>query len=184
MSLGSHKSLSLSEAELKVYQTYDRQRQRQLLGVMLPLSTLVLGVGSLAFTVRVIIVPSQPFGAWLTYVFLVASACLAGLGTLAVRRDQLRSAALLMLSAGLVGLVITVVPRPFQTGLDPLVLCEFLSLGSLIVLAGIISGVRAVIGTTLLMNVLTLLLLFLAPRSSDFNALLQPQISYLAPTAI
>ena len=163
MSLASQPFLPLTEAELAVYQTYERQRRQQLLRVMLPLSAALLGIGSVAFTLVIPTITPLTLEVWLNYGFLVLAAALCGAGTLAVRRERIVLATVLMFSGGASGLLMVVLLRIFEQGLDPYGLSEFVTFGTIIVLAGILSSIRTVIATTLLMNLLTVLVVLRAP---------------------
>ncbi|HLV97800.1 MAG TPA: HAMP domain-containing sensor histidine kinase [Ktedonobacterales bacterium] len=184
MSLASQPFLPLTEAELAVYQTYERQRRQQLLRVMLPLSAILLGIGSVAFTLVLPTITPLNFEVWLNYGFLVLAAVSCGLGTLAVRRGRVGLATALMFAGGVSGLLLAVLVRIFEQGLDPYGLSEFVTFSAIIVLAGILGGIRAIIATTILMNLLTVAVTLLPPYPVGIYPLMQSQLNYLLPTAL
>jgi signal transduction histidine kinase len=184
MSLASQPFLPLTEAELAVYQTYERQRRQQLLRVMLPLSAILLGLGSLAFTLVLPTITPLNLEVWLNYGFLVLAAVSCGVGFLVVRQGRIRLATALMFAGGTSGLLVAVLVRIFEQGLDPYGLSEYVTFSALIVLAGVLSDIRAVIATTILMNALTAAATLLAPYPVGIYPLMQSQLNYLLPTAL
>jgi signal transduction histidine kinase len=184
MSQASPPFLSLTEAELAVYQDYEQQRRRQLLRVMLPLAAGLFGFGTLAFTLVIPTITPLTIQVWLNYAFLLAGTVCCGLGTLALRRGHSSQAIALMLGGSTSGLLFAVLIRIFEQGLDPYGLSEFVTFSAIIVLAGILSDIRAIIGTTLLMNALTVLVILYAPYPQQIDALIRSQFSYLLPTAL
>ncbi len=180
----TQRTASLTEAELSIYQTYERERQRRLLSALLPPSTLLIGVGTILFTIRLVIAPPHSRITIVTYVAMVLATAIFALGMLALRRGNLRLAAIAMVSGGVTGLLVAVVLRLILQGLDPFGLSEFIAFGGMIVLAGVLGGDRSIIATTLLVNALTLFVLLLAPRAHSMDVLLRHQLSFLLPTAI
>lgn len=181
-SLASRRFLPLSAAEYAVYQTYERQRRQRLLAVMLPLSALLFVVISLFLTVRIFfftapIVPSD----WGIYGATLLITLFFLLGTLAIRRRQTILAALLMmLTGGLSMLFVITFQVFFVEGLDVLTLSEFLLFGCVIVLVGVLSNLWTVVGTTLLVNVLTLLVIYQAPLAQQVPVIGQDQRTNVA----
>lgn len=180
----SQRIATLTEAELSIYQTHERARQRRLLSTLLPPSTLLMGVGTVLFTVRLVLEPLGNHIIIVSYVALLLATTIFALGVLALRGGHLRLASIAMVSGGVAGLLLAVVLRILLQGLDPFGLSEFIALGGMIVLAGVLGGYRSIIATTLLVNAITLYVLLLAPRTPGLETLLRPQLPYLTPTAI
>ena len=166
MSLASRQFLPLSQAEFSVYQTYERQRRQRLLGVMLPLSAILFVIASLVFTVRLVF-PEGPITAtvWILYGVTLLITLFFLLGTRALRRGQMTLATTLMLVTGSLGLLFIIFFQVFfEEGLDTYTLSEFMLFSCVLILVGVLGNLWAMVGATLLVNVLTLYILIKGPR--------------------
>ncbi len=179
--LAARRFLPLSAAEFTVYRTYERQRRQRLLGGMLPLSTIIFGLTFVAFTARLIIEnkPVLPT-TWVLYgvTFLIA-ACFF-LGTLALRQGRTTLATMTMILTGSMGIIFIILFQVFflgeDGGLDPYTLSEFMIFSCVIILVGVLGNLWAVIGATLIINVLTLFILYQGPiRSPQLAQIIHEQ---------
>ncbi len=185
MSLASQSSfLPLTEAELVVYQTYEQQRRQRLLSVLLPMTAILLGIGSVVFTLVLPTITPLTIEVWLNYALLLLGALLCGLGTLVLRKGRLALATALLLGGGISGLLCVVLARIFEQGLDPYGLSEFTAFCAVIVLTGILSGRRAILAVTVLMNLLTVGVVLFAPYPLGMDALIKSELTELLPTAL
>ena len=162
MSQASPSPSPLTAAELAVFQTYERERRRRLLSVLLPLTAILLGIGSLVFTLVLPTIRPLTFDVWINYAFLLGGAVQCGLGTLALRRGHL-SLATRLLFGGTSALLFAVLVRIFEQGLDPYGLTEFVTFSAIIVLAGVLGDIRIIVMTTIVMNLLTVLIVLATP---------------------
>ena len=165
--LASRRFLPLSAAEFDVYQTYERQRRQRLLGVMLPLAAVLFVLLSLVFTVRLFLTNPILLSYWILYGAFLLMTLLFILGTLAIRRNQISLATTVMMFTGSLGILFILTFQVFfEEGLDAYTLSEFLMFGCVIVLVGVLGNLWAVIGATLLTNVLTLLMVYRSPQGA------------------
>ncbi|HLV99001.1 MAG TPA: HAMP domain-containing sensor histidine kinase [Ktedonobacterales bacterium] len=172
--LASRQFLPLSAAEFDIYQTYERQRRQRLLGVMLPFSAILFLLTSVVFTARLFFTPLILSTSILYGVFLLMT-LLFILGWLAIRRGRVGLATTDMMFTGGLGLLFIIAFQVFFLppnasgggGLNIYTLSEFLLLGCVIVLVGVLGNLWAVIGATLLVNALTVFIVYWAPRGPD-----------------
>jgi signal transduction histidine kinase len=183
--LVSRRFLPLSAAEFTVYQTYERQRRQRLLGVMLPFSAILFVLTSLVFTVRLILSNPILVTAWILYAVTLLITLAFILGTLAIRRGRTTLATMLMMLTGGLGILFILTFQVFfEEGLSIYTLSEFLLLGCVIVLAGVLGDLWTVVGATLLVNALTLLMLYLAPHPTLPDSMLDNQITSIAVASL
>jgi signal transduction histidine kinase len=170
--LASRQFLPLSVAEYGVYRTYEHQRRQRLLGVMLPLSAALFVLLSLVFTARLILADTIVLTTWILYgAFLLITAFFI-LGTLAIRRNRVSLATALMMYTGGLGMLFIIAYQVFflPGGLNAYTLSEFLLFGCVIILAGVLGNLWSVLGTTLVVSILTILIVYLAPRGAELAA--------------
>ncbi|HEX6778890.1 MAG TPA: HAMP domain-containing sensor histidine kinase [Ktedonobacterales bacterium] len=177
MSLASRQFLPLSQAEFSVYQTYERQRRQRLLGVMLPLSSILFIMASLVFTVRLIFTTGPVLATyWILYGITLLVTSFFILGTRALRRGQMTLATTLMLTTGSLGLLFIILYQVFiAEGLDAFTLSEFMLFGCVLVLVGVLGNLWAMVGATLLVNALTLVILLWGPEPAALTAIIGQQ---------
>lgn len=184
--LASRGFLPLSAADFPVYQTYERQRRQRLLGVMLPLSTILFGLTFIAFTARLIIERDPLI---LTTVVLYVSIFLIMvcffLGTLALRRGRTTLATTIMVLTGSLGIMFIIFFQVFfEEGLSIYTLSEFMIFSCVIILVGILGNLWAVVGATLAVNALTLFLLYEGPAYPGLGPIISQQIVSIAIAAL
>ncbi|HEY7347554.1 MAG TPA: HAMP domain-containing sensor histidine kinase [Ktedonobacterales bacterium] len=184
--LASRRFLPLSAAEFTVYQTYERQRRQRLLGAMLPLSTVVFGLTSVVFTLRLVF---EDFGfttpAWVLYGATLVITLFFLLGTIALRRGRTTLATMMMITTGSVGILFLVLFQVFvEEGLDPYTLSELMIFGCVIVLVGVLGNLWTVVGATLLVNILTVFMLYQAPRHAGLEAIIEEQLVSIIVAAL
>jgi signal transduction histidine kinase len=181
--LASRRFLPFSAAEFAVYNTYERQRRQGLLGVMLPLAAVIFGLASVVFTIRLIF--TNPI--LVTYLILYGVLLLVTLsfvvGTLALRRGRITLATMIMMLAGSMGMLFIIIFQVFflpEERLNAYTLSEFLLLGCVIVLVGVLGNLWMVVGATLLVNALTLFLVYLAPRGTGLETVTKTDFDSIA----
>jgi signal transduction histidine kinase len=185
--LASRQFLPLSAAEFTVYQTYERQRRQRLLGVMLPLAAGLFWLTSVVFTVRLFLITPIAVSYWILYGAFVLMTLSFTLGALAIRRGWVTFATTTMILTGGLGLLFILSYEVFfipEQGLSSYTLSEFLLLGCVIVLVGVLGNLWTVIGATLLTNGLTLLMVYLAPRNPELATVVKNQFDSIAVAAI
>src|SRR5262249_32802565 len=102
----------------------------------------------------------------------------------ALRRDQLRLVAAIVIGAGGAGILATVAVAGFSQGLAPLSFIQVGSLGTVLVMAGMLGGLRTILGTTVVLNAVTLCILLLAPRSPALDELIRQQLPLLVSVTL
>jgi signal transduction histidine kinase len=180
MSLAS----SVTEAERSEYLAYEQQRQRRLLGVIVPAGIGLTGVAVVVASVTLVVAPHQDVTLWVNdgLTFLLALLFIAA--WLALRRDWLRLVAGIVIGAGGAGILTTVAVAGFSQGLAPLSFIQVGSLGTVLVMAGMLGGLRTILGATLVLNGVTLGILLLAPRSPALDALIRQQLPLLVSVTL
>jgi len=145
------------------YVRYDRRRREQLLRVLAPLLASTLTVGSLAFTVLLLTAVLPAGDVRLVYGAVLLFAATSWCATLALWRGRTRLATALLVVMGAVGFPLLVVLRTISQGIGPIALVQFMVFGVVVVFVGALADRRTLIGATLALNVITLLVLTLAP---------------------
>lgn len=183
--LASRQFLPFSAAEFSVYTTYEQQRRQRLLGVMLPLSTTLFVLLSLVFTVRLIFTDPILLSYWILYGAFLLMTLFFVLGTLAIRRNRVNFATIVMIFTGSLGILFILAFQVFvEEGLDAYTLSEFLMFGCVIVLVGVLGNLWTVVGATLLTNVLTLLMVYQAPQGMLTPVIRPDQLTSIAVASI
>ncbi len=141
---------------------YERQRREAILRWLLPTTAFLFTVGCIVLGVLIILnVLRQPL---IWFVWAMLAGCVAALwvGVYGLSRHQLP------LALGTIGLVGGVVLpcllflRALVQGLDDLALLQLMLFGIIIVLVGVLGNQRSIVITTLLLNVVTAGIFFLA----------------------
>jgi signal transduction histidine kinase len=175
---------TVSQAERDLYLAYDERRRRTLLRVMVPAGATLSGLAFLVATITLAVMPRQNPSIWVNDVITLGLvAMFIGAGR-ALRRDHINMASALVVGAGGVGALATVAIAGFTQGLTPLTLIQLASLTIVVVLVGMLGNLATILGSTALLSVVTLSLLFWAPRPPQLAASFQAQLPLLASVSI
>lgn len=106
-------------------------------------------------------------------------AVLFGIAWLSLRRNRLMLATALVVGAGGSGIVVTVAIPCLTQDLSPLSFVQLASLGTVVVLVGMLGDVVTIAISTVLLNVVTLAILLLAPHSAALDGFIRSQLPLL-----
>lgn len=175
---------SLTEAERAEYLSYERQRSRRLLSVVVPFGVILTGVAFLVATLTLIANPHQSAAVLVNDALTLLLAALFAVAWVALRRDRLGLASSLVLALGGGGILLTVAVACFSQGLTPLSLIQVASLSTVLVLVGMLGGLRTIIVAALLLSAVTVSILLLAPRPGPLDAQIGPQLPLLISVTV
>lgn len=175
---------SVTEAERAEYLAYEKQRQRRLLSALVPAGIALTGIACLVATVTLVVNPRQDVTVRINDALTFLLAMLFGVAWLALRRDQLTLATAIVVGAGGCGVLATVAIPCLTQGLSPLSFVQLASLGTVVVLVGMLGNLLTIAGFTLLLNVVTLAILLLAPHPAALDALTRQQLPLLASVSL
>lgn len=162
------------------YEIYDRQRQRRLLGAIIPFGFVLTAIAWLVGIFTLIIQTQQTLSLWLNSGLTFGLMVLFIYAWVALRRDWLRQSTLIAIGASGSAVFITVAISALTQGLTPLGLMQIAFLTSVIVLVGVLGNIYTIVGATIVMNVSTILLLIYAPRPAAIADLLRENLTLLA----
>ncbi|HST90230.1 MAG TPA: hypothetical protein VLJ14_17785, partial [Ktedonobacterales bacterium] len=129
---------SLTEAERAEYLSYERQRRRRLLSVVVPFGVILTGIAFLVATLTLIANPRQSAAVLVNDALTLLLAALFVVAWISLRRDHLGLASSLVLALGGGGILLTVAVACFSQGLTPLSLIQVASLSTVLVLVGML----------------------------------------------
>ncbi len=175
---------SLTEAERAEYLSYERQRRRRLLSVVVPFGVILTGIAFLVATLTLIANPRQSAAVLVNDALTLLLAALFVVAWISLRRDHLGLASSLVLALGGGGILLTVAVACFSQGLTPLSLIQVASLSTVLVLVGMLGGLRTIIAAALLLSAVTVSILLLAPRPGPLDAQIGPQLPLLISVTV
>ncbi len=181
MSLAS----SVTELERVEYSTYEDERRLRLLSTIAPSGVVLTGVACVVATVTLLLNPSQQdvtvrVNDILTFVL----ALLFGLAWVSLRHGRLSLATAIVVGAGGGGILVTVAIPCLTRGLSPLSFVQLGSLGTVAVLVGMLGDVVTIALATVLLNIVTLVILLVAPRPLALDAAIRTQLPLLASVTL
>jgi signal transduction histidine kinase len=174
----------LSQAEQDRYAAYDERRRQTLLRVMIPTGGALAGLAWLVASVTIIVMPSQDASIWVNDVITLSLVGLFLGAWRALKRGMLTTASTLVVIAGGLGVLATVVIAGFSQGLTPLTLIQVASLTIVVVLVGMLGNLSTILGAAALLSLVTLSLLLWAPRPPELASTIQSQLPLLASVSI
>src|SRR5690348_9145437 len=175
---------SLTEAERAEYLSYERQRSRRLLTVVVPAGITLTGIAFFVATLTLLTNPRQSAAVLVNDALTLLLAALFVVAWLALRRDRLGLATGIVLALGGGGILLTVAIACFSQGLTPLGLIQVASLSTALVLVGMLGGLRIIIAAALVLSAVTVSILLLAPRPASLEAQIRPQIPLLISVTV
>lgn len=175
---------SVTEAERAEYLAYENQRRRRLLSALAPAGVVLTSIACVVATVTLVLNPGQDVTVRVNDGITFFLALLFGLAWLALRRDQLTLATVLVVGAAGSGILATVAIPCLTQGLSPLGFVQLASLGTVVVLVGMLGDVLTIACSTLLLNAVTLAILLLSPHPAALDALTRQQLPLLASVAL
>ncbi|WIG58021.1 MAG: hypothetical protein OJF49_000766 [Ktedonobacterales bacterium] len=177
--MSSSAASSVTEAERAEYLSFERQRQHRLLGVIVPAGVGLSGVASLVAGVALLVNPQQDAAVWINDGLTFALALFFGVAWLALRRDRLDVATGIVVGAGGLGILVTVIVACFSQGLTPLSFIQLAFLSTLVVLVGMLGDLRTILGAAVAVNIASFCILLFAPRAPALDALIRQQLPLL-----
>jgi signal transduction histidine kinase len=190
MNVASQFLLPRSAVASALYQTYERERRERLLRVMLPGAAVLFVLVCVVLTVRLWLTNPIPWGLWAVYVEVLLMTLCFLLGLVALRRGQTTLALRLMTYTFALGMPLIIalqiffVPSAFGGSLGAYTLSELSFFACVIVLVGVLGTLWTIIGVTLLVNMVSLLLVYLAPRSAEIATVTKPEFDDIAIAAL
>jgi signal transduction histidine kinase len=176
----------ITRAEGEIYFDYERQRRLQLLQFITP--TFIFVSATLFLVIGVALVTPLPPLAQrallLSEALLLSLIGLLILGLLAIRVRWLTLAASLVAAATVLGTASSIAIWSSYLGLDPFALIEFTPFSVAIVLAGVLGDLWIVVLATIVTNLLTILLFWLAPRAPGLEQVVNAELPLLLPVSL
>jgi signal transduction histidine kinase len=183
-------SLPRSAAESALYQTYERERKERLLGVMLPGAAVLFVLVSVVLTARLLLTNPIPWGLWVIFTEVLLMTLCFLLGVVALRRGQTNLATQIMTYTTALGMPLIIVLQIFFVpaanggSLGAYTLSELSFFCCVIVLVGVLGNLWTIIGVTLLVNMVSVFLVYLAPRSAEIATVTKPEFDDIAIAAL
>ena len=190
MNLAFRQFLPRSATQSDLYQTCERQRRERLLRVMLPGAAAIFGLVSVVFAVRLLLTSPIPGGLWVLFSEMLLMTLSFLVGLVALRRGQTALATRMMTYTAALGLPASIalqvffVPAENGGSLGAFTLSELSIFGVVIVLVGVLGTLWTIIRVTLLMNVVSVLLVYVAPRSVEIATVTKTEIDSIAIAAV
>lgn len=175
---------SVTEAERKQYLSFELERRRRLLNVAVPAGLALTAIAAVVAGVTLAVAPSQDASVWINDGLTVLFAVLFGVGWLATRRGRLDVATATVVAAGGGGALATAVIACFSQGLSPLSFIQAGSLGIVVVIVGMLGGLRTIVGATIILNLATVFVFLFAPRTPALDTLIREQLPLLVSVAL
>lgn len=172
------------ESEGAFVAQYDRERRIALLRVMAPAFIII---STLAI---VLLSPYAVFAAQNRRLLVTVDAVLAlvivvdSVALVAMRRGQITFASVLVLIASAISAVTVEVAWVNANHLDLFGIVGFAALGAVIVEAGALGELWLIVGTTVIMNAVSLGILLLAPPAADLTGVLHREFVIVAPMTL
>ncbi len=142
------------------------------------------GVAVAVATVALFLTPRLDASVWINDA-VTFGLCLLFVGAwLAIRADRLGVAAALVIGAGGGGILATVTIASFAQGLSPLTFVQVASLTIVVVLVGMVGGLRTIVGVAFLLNICTVAILLWAPHPSALDTLIRQQFPLLLSVSL
>jgi signal transduction histidine kinase len=169
---------------------YEQERRERLLRVMLPGASAIFGLVSVVLTVRLWLTNPIPWGVWLFYSEFLLMTLSFLVGLVALRRGKIPLATTLMTYTCALGLPLIIalqvlfVPAANGGALGVYTLSELSFFCAVIVLVGVLGTLRTILGVTLLVNGVSLLLVYLAPRSAELAHVTKLEYDNIAIAAV
>ncbi|MGZ3581915.1 MAG: sensor histidine kinase [Ktedonobacterales bacterium] len=175
---------SVTDLERTEYLTYERQRRQRLLGTVAPAGVALTGIACLVATITLLLNPQQDITVRVNDGITFLLAVLYGLAWLALRRNRLMLATAIVVGAGGSGIVATVAIPCLTQGMSPLSFVQLASLGTVVVLVGMLGNVATIVISTVLLNVVTLAILLLAPHAAALDGFIRSQLPLLMSVSL
>lgn len=174
---------SIARTEREIVLEYEHSRREQILRFLLPAVILLGIIAELVLAVGYFFAPNESVRRSLLLILpLLAAALTLGLiGWVAYRRGRMTLASLLLLAMLGIGVAGSVPALAIEVGIDPLGLIAFTPFSAVIVLAGMIGDLWAIIIATLVMNVATAIFLIQLPGAAEMHALFARERTLLLP---
>jgi signal transduction histidine kinase len=177
----------ITRTEREQYLSYDRQRRILLLRIVIPAFLVVCAVVLVLIAGFLVVarVPEQTReGLLITDVMLLGVMAILAFGLLSARRERLGLAAALVSAASGLGTAASVAIWSRYLGLDPFAMIELTPFSVVIVLAGLLGDIWVIIGAAFAMNVVTVLLLLIAPRAGGVGAVINQEMPLILPVSL
>jgi signal transduction histidine kinase len=168
---------SVTLEERAEYQTYERSRRARLLSAIAPAGVILTSVACLVAAGSLLFNPQQDASVWINDALTFALAVMFSVAWIELRRGRLGAASALVIWAGGGGVLATVTVGCFAQGLTPLSLIQVASLVIVIVLVGLLGDLRAIVISTAIINVVTVIILLRAPRPEALQPILDGQMA-------
>ncbi|HEX8035615.1 MAG TPA: HAMP domain-containing sensor histidine kinase [Ktedonobacterales bacterium] len=175
---------SVTDLERAEYLTYESQRRQRLLGTVAPAGVALTGIACLVATITLLLNPQQDITVRVNDAITFLLAVLYGLGWLLLRRNRLMLSTALVIGASGCGIVVTVAIPCLTQGMSPLSFVQLASLGTVVVLVGMLGNVATIAISTLLLNVVTLAILLLAPHPAVLDGFIRSQLPLLVSVSL
>lgn len=175
---------SVTDMERAEYLTYESQRQQRLLGTVAPAGVALTGIACLVATITLLLNPQQDMTVRVNDAITFLLAVLYGLAWLSLRRNRLMLSTILVVGASGCGIVVTVAIPCLTQGMSPLSFVQLASLGTVVVLVGMLGNVATIAISTLLLNIVTLAILLLAPHPAVLDGVIRSQLPLLASVSL
>jgi signal transduction histidine kinase len=175
---------SVTDLERAEYLTYESQRRQRLLGTVAPAGVALTGIACLVATVTLLLNPQQDVTVRVNDAITFLLAVLYGLAWLSLRRNRLMLSTALVIGASGCGIVVTVAIPCLTQGMSPLSFVQLASLGTVVVLVGMLGNVATIAISTVLLNVVTLAILLVAPRPAVLDGFIRSQLPLLVSVSL
>jgi signal transduction histidine kinase len=177
----------ITRTERDLYLRYDRQRRILMLRIVTPAFLIVCAIVFVVIAGFVVVAPlpqETRQGLLITDAMLLGVMTILALGLLAARREQLGLAAALVSAASGLGTAASVAIWSRYLGLDPFAMIELTPFSVVILLAGLLGNVWTIVGAAVAMNIVTVLLLLLAPRGSGVATVINQEMPLILPVSL